>query len=79
MFLEHNSNIVLEFVNIIMLYEHNVSRAYFVLEHIVVQITRILHYYIVGVFGYNRICRRREFEVFFRFPFCKVVTKSDQI
>ena len=37
MFLEHNSNIVLEFVNIIMLYEHNVSGAYFVLEQIVVQ------------------------------------------
>ena len=32
MFLEHNSNIVLEFVDIIMLYEHNVSGAYFVLE-----------------------------------------------
>ena len=31
MFLEHNSNIVLEFVDIIMLYEHNVSGAYFIL------------------------------------------------
>ena len=30
MFLEHNSNIVLEFVDNIMLYEHNVSGAYFV-------------------------------------------------
>ena len=39
MFLEHNSNIVLEFVDIIMRYEHNVSEAYFVLEQIVVQIT----------------------------------------
>jgi hypothetical protein len=30
MFLEHNSNIVLEIVDVIMLYEHNVSGAYFV-------------------------------------------------
>ena len=37
MFLEHNSNIVLEFVDIIMLYKHNVSGAYFVLGQIVVQ------------------------------------------
>ena len=38
MFLEHNSNIVLEFVDVIMLYEHNVSGAYFVFfEQIVVQ------------------------------------------
>ena len=29
MFLEHNSNIVLEFVDIIMRYEHNVPEAYF--------------------------------------------------
>ena len=33
MFLEHNSNIVPEFLDIIMLYEHNVSGAYFVLRH----------------------------------------------
>ena len=50
MFAEHNSNIVLEFVDIIMLYEHNVSGAYFVFfEQIAVQMPRILHYYIVGV------------------------------
>ena len=29
MFLEHNSNIVLEILDIIMLYENNVSGAYF--------------------------------------------------
>ena len=37
MFLEHNSNIVLEILDIIMLCKHNVSEAYFILGQIVVQ------------------------------------------
>ena len=49
MFLEHNSNIVLEFIDNIMLCEHNVSEAYFIFGQIVVQMIRILHCYIVGV------------------------------
>ena len=32
MFLEHNSNIVLEILEIIMLCKHNVSEAYFILR-----------------------------------------------
>ena len=32
MFLEHNSNIVLEILDIIMLCKHNVTEAYFILE-----------------------------------------------
>ena len=35
MFLEHNSNIVLEILDIIMLYKHNVPEAYFILRQIV--------------------------------------------
>ena len=37
MFLEHNSNIVLEFLNIIMLCKHNVLGTYFIFEAIAVQ------------------------------------------
>ena len=33
MFLEHNSNIVLEILDIIMLCKHNVPEAYFILMH----------------------------------------------
>ena len=36
MFLEHNSNIVLEILYIIMLCKHNVSEAYFILGQIAV-------------------------------------------
>ena len=35
MFLEHNSNIVLEILDIIMLCKHNVPEAYFILRQIV--------------------------------------------
>ena len=33
MFLEHNSNIVLEILDVIMLCKHNVPEAYYVLRH----------------------------------------------
>ena len=49
MFLEHNSNIVLEILDIIMLCEHNVPEAYFIFDAYAVQMSSILHYYIVGV------------------------------
>jgi hypothetical protein len=35
MFLEHNSYIVLDFLDIIMLCKHNVAEAYFILRQIV--------------------------------------------
>ena len=83
MFLEHNSNIVLEILDIIMLCKHNVPEAYFILTK--VQKYHRIHIKIVAkfIFGLAKsylVKNPKQIEkiVRFRKTFCKIIVRCGE-